>query len=116
MTAQPILISMEVHNTFNEEQKEYLAGFLLALARRGSTVFAGHTADGLITDDPISGAANLAVQETYFGTPLDDLCKEERIKYEENPLDIWEKLVAHARDNRFPESGEIGRASCRERV
>ena len=111
MTAQPVVIPMEIANTFNEEQKEYLAGFLLAAARRGNTFFAGHTADGLLTADPASGAANLAAaqEETYFGTPLDELCKEERIKYEENPLDIWEKLLAHARDDRFPEGGDVFR-------
>ena len=111
MTARPVVIPMEIESTFNEEQKEYLAGFMLAAARRGDTFFAGHTAGGLITADPASGAANLAApaEETYFGTPLDDLCKEERIKYEENPLDIWEKLLAHARDERFPEGGDVFR-------
>lgn len=110
MTAQPIAIPIEIESTFNEEQKEYLAGFMLAAARRGNTFFAGHTAGGLITSDPASGTANLAApQETYFGTPIDDLCKEERIKYEENPLDIWEKLLAHARDDRFPDGGDIFR-------
>ncbi len=110
MTAQPIAIPIEIESTFNEEQKEYLAGFMLAAARRGNTFFAGHTADGLITSDPASGAANLAApQERYFGTPMDDLCKEERIKYEENPLDIWEKLLDHARGDRFPEGGDVFR-------
>ena len=111
MTAQPVVIPMEIASTFDEEQKEYLAGFLLAMARRGDTVFAGHTAGGFITADPTAGVTNLAVphQETYFGTAIDELCKEERIKYEENPLDIWEKLLAHARENRFPEGGDIFR-------
>ncbi len=110
MTAQPIAIPIEIESTFNEEQKEYLAGFMLAAARRGNTFFAGHTGSGLITADPTSGAANLAApQETYFGTPVDELCKEERIKYEENPLDIWEKLLAHARDDRFPDGGDVFR-------
>jgi ferredoxin-nitrite reductase len=110
MTAQPVVVPMEIASTFNEEQKEYLAGFLLAVARRGDTIFAGHTAGGLITADPDAGVTNLAApQETYFGTPLDDLCKEERIKYEENPLDIWEKLLAHAQENRFPEGGDVFR-------
>jgi ferredoxin-nitrite reductase len=110
-TARPVVIPMEIESTFNEEQKEYLAGFMLAAARRGDTFFAGHTAGGLTTADPASGAANLAAPaaETYFGTPLEDLCKEERIKYEENPLDIWEKLLAHARDDRFPEGGDVFR-------
>ena len=110
MTARPVVIPMEIESTFNEEQKEYLAGFLLAAARRGETFFAGHTASGLITADPASGAPNLAAPaKTHFGTPVDELCKEERIKYEENPLDIWEKLLAHAREDRFPEGGDVFR-------
>ena len=115
MTARPVVIPMEIESTFNEEQKEYLAGFMLAAARRGDTFFAGHTAGGLITADPASGTANLATPAaensfgTYFGTPVEDLCKEERIKYEENPLDIWEKLLAHAREDRFPEGDDIFR-------
>jgi ferredoxin-nitrite reductase len=110
MTAQPIAIPIEIESTFNEEQKEYLAGFMLAAARRGNTFFAGHTSGGLITADPASGVTNLAApEETYFGTPVDELCTEERIKYEENPLDIWEKLLAHARDDRSPEGGDVFR-------
>lgn len=111
MTARPVVIPMEIESTFNEEQKEYLAGFMLAAARRGDTFFAGHTAGGLITANPASGAPNLAapMEERYFGTPVEELCKEERIKYEENPLDIWEKLLEHAREDRFPEGGDVFR-------
>jgi ferredoxin-nitrite reductase len=110
MTAQPVVIPIEIESTFNEEQKEYLAGFMLAAARRGNTLFAGHSAGGLLTADSASGTTNLAAsQEMYFDTPVDELCKEERIKYEENPLDIWEKLLAHARDDRFPEGGDVFR-------
>src|SRR5580658_7722004 len=111
--AAPIdIVPKEMQETFTPEQKEYLEGFLLAVAKRGRTFFAGHTANGLITADPASGAASEAApaqEETYLGTPVEDLCKEERIKYEENPLDIWEKLLAHASENRFPEGGDIFR-------
>ncbi|MEO1796098.1 MAG: NirA family protein [Pseudomonadota bacterium] len=30
--------------------------------------------------------------KTVYGTPLDDLCKEEVAKFEEHPLDIWARL------------------------
>ncbi|HTV07826.1 MAG TPA: NirA family protein [Candidatus Aquilonibacter sp.] len=102
------LVPKELQDTFTLEQKEYLEGFLLAAAKRGNTFFTGHTPDGLLTADPSSGAANLAAQ-TYFGTPVEDLCKEERWKFEEDPLEIWEKLLAHAGENRFPEDGDVFR-------
>lgn len=102
----------EMQDTFTTEQKEYLAGFLLAVAKRGETFFAGNTADGRITADVGSGVANSACElkeETWFGTPVDEICKEERWKLEENPLELWDKLLAHARENRFPEGGDVFR-------
>ena len=90
---------------FTEEQKHYLQGFFAGVAQRGSSPFVGHNFSGLITSDPASGAVNQAAElpeETYFGTPVSDLCKEERWKLEENPLDIWDKLLAHANENRAP--------------
>ena len=114
MAAPHSIIPQEMQNTFTTEQKEYLAGFLLAVAKRGETFFVGNTASGLITDG--SGAEadspNLAAapkEETWFGTPIDDLCKEERWKYEANPLDLWDELLAHANENRFPEGRDVFR-------
>lgn len=90
---------MSMPGAFTEEQKEYLAGVLA-----GSAVlpFVGITGSGQITADPAAAGANLAAPETVFGTPINDLCKEERIKYDENPLDVWEKLVAHANEDKSP--------------
>jgi ferredoxin-nitrite reductase len=41
--------------------------------------------------------------------PLDELSKEERIKYEQNPLDIWDKLRAAANTDKPPEGGDVFR-------
>ena len=83
------------------------------MAKRGETFFVGTTASGHITDGSGStGMPNLAApskEETWFGTPIDDLCKEERWKYEENPLDLWDKLLNHADEKRFPEGGDVFR-------
>jgi ferredoxin-nitrite reductase len=95
---------------FTPEQKQYLEGFFAALAAQ--IPFVGHTASGQITADPNSAPVNLAeppVEDTVFGTPLDELCKPERWKYDENPLDIWEKLVAHAADDKFPDEADTFR-------
>jgi ferredoxin-nitrite reductase len=111
--ATPVnIVPKAIQETFTLEQKEYLEAFLLAAARRGNTFFVGQASNGLITADPASGTSNLAAgpqEETYLGTPIEDLCKEERMKYEENPLDIWEKILAHANENRFPEAGDVFR-------
>ncbi len=95
---------------FTPEQKQYLEGFLSALAV--SSPFIGHTASGQITADPNGAPGNLAeppAEDTVFGTPLGELCKPERWKYDENPLDIWEKLVAHAAADKFPDEADTFR-------
>jgi ferredoxin-nitrite reductase len=95
---------------FSGEQKEYLQGFFAGIAQRGLVPFVGQTANGLITADAGSGAKNLAAEEeTYFGTPVEDLCREERWKYEENALDIWDKLLAHANEDKAPAPDDLFR-------
>jgi len=96
---------------FTADQKEYLAGFFTGVVQQKFRPFAGITSAGLISSDPASGAANLAqaAEDTYHGVPSSDLCREERWKAEENPLDIWEKLLAHADANRAPPAEDIFR-------
>jgi ferredoxin-nitrite reductase len=96
---------------FTADQKEYLAGFFTGVVQQKFRPFAGVTSAGLISGDPGSGAVNLAeaAEETYHGTPLSDLCREERWKAELNPLDIWEKLLAHADANRAPAAEDVFR-------
>src|SRR5580692_1205252 len=96
-------------SSFTAEQKEYLKGFFDGLAQRGLVPFAGHTASGQITNDPASGSENLAAEELYFNTPIPDLCREERWKFEENPLDIWDKLLAHANEDKAPAQDDLFR-------
>jgi len=80
-----------------------------------SGVFVGTTSSGLLTASPNEGGslrpdgtplnlATPATEPTVHGTPLADLCKEERWKYEENPLDAWERLLAHADADKFPDA------------
>ncbi len=89
---------------FTPEQKEYLAGFMAGMSASG--LFVGTTANGQLTAAPSAATSgNLAApaEETVFGTPLGDLCKEERWKYDENPLDAWDRLLKHADENKFPD-------------
>jgi len=90
-------------SSFSIAQQHYLQGFFAGVAQRGVMPFVGHTANGQITNDPASCAANQAAEEaepTWFRTPLSELPKEERWKQEENALDIWDKLVAHAKEDK----------------
>ena len=97
--------------SFTAEQQQYLLSFFAGALQRSMRPFVGHTAAGLITDSPESGPANLAepTEEIYFGTPVSDLCREELWKHEQNPLDIWDKLLAHADENRAPAPDDLFR-------
>ena len=98
---------------FTDEQKEYIAGYLAGVAARQIVPFAGHLSDGRITHEPEDGAANLAAppeeEKTAFGVPIDELSREERLKLEENPLDLWDKILAHAAADKPPEGGDVFR-------
>jgi len=103
------IVPKEIHETFSLEQKEYLDGFLLAAAKRGTTLFAELPPNGSDFASRAIHAAAPSQEETCFGTPVEDLCKEERWKYEENALDLWQKILAHANENRFPEAADTFR-------
>jgi ferredoxin-nitrite reductase len=89
---------------FNAEQKEYLSGFMAGIAQRGLFPYVGTTADGLITGSATEGGPNQAApaEETIFGTPLADVTKQELWKHAENPLDSWDRVIAHAEQNKLP--------------
>ena len=102
---------------FSAEQKEYLAGFMAGLGAAGLAPFVGQTSAGQLTATPAASATpNLAApapapaaEPTVHGTPLSDLCKEERWKYDENPLDAWDRLLRHADENKVPDAEHIYR-------
>ncbi|ADW67205.1 NirA family protein [Granulicella tundricola] len=84
--------------TFSVEQKQYLEGFFAGVIQR--MPFVGHTAAGQITAEPTAGTQNLAA--TFHGTLVEDLCREELWKYERNPLDAWDELLSHSKENMAP--------------
>jgi ferredoxin-nitrite reductase len=89
---------------FTNEQKEYLRGFFAGVSQRGLFPFVGHTPDGRIINDPASGLPNETVESEplWFNTPVSDLSKEERWKFEQNPFAIWEKLLQYSNQNQPP--------------
>ena len=92
-----------INPAFTAEQKEYLQGLFAGVHQRGAIPFAGQLADGRITNDPASGAANIAEAEpSVYGTPVSDLTREELWKYEQDPFTVWDKLVAHANEDKAP--------------
>lgn len=91
---------------FSAQQKDYLQGFAAGLAAIDALPFVGADAAGA---DGASGATHVTEPATWFGWPLDEITREEQLKRERDPLDIWDTLVAHARENKPPEGGDIFR-------
>ena len=88
---------------FTSQQKQYLENFFGDVTRSGLIPFVGHTSDGLITADPASRVSNLAEPEqVWFNTPVSDLSREERWKFEQDPLAIWDKVLAYSNRNAAP--------------
>lgn len=67
---------------FTREQQEYLARVLMqANLHRVLTPKTG-----------ASAGAGTPAEQTHYGVPLEDLCKEELAKFKTHPLDIWRQL------------------------
>ena len=88
--AEPIVIASSKNNGFSAEQKQYLADMLTKLNLH------------LLLGDK-QGSAEPAGPETFWGTEIEDLCKEEKAKYETHVLDIWEQIVEHNSANKIAE-------------
>jgi ferredoxin-nitrite reductase len=103
-----------IPETFTDEQKEYLQGFFAGISARKVTPFVGVLSDGRITALPALELANEAAppassEQTVFGTPISDLCEQEVWKLEQHGLEIWDKLLAHAEENKFPDKADAFR-------
>ena len=102
-----------VSEGFTDEQKEYLQGFFAGVSARKLNPFVGFLPDGRITAAPAPGLENQALEknteETVFGTPVSELCEQEVWKLEQHGLDTWDKLLAHAEENRFPDKADTFR-------
>ncbi len=81
----------QVTQGFTAEQKRYMANLLVDLNL--------HVALG----DGQNNAVEDIGPETFWGTPVEDLCKEEKAKYERHVLDIWDDISAHNHNNQMAE-------------
>ncbi|MEO0476814.1 MAG: NirA family protein [Planctomycetota bacterium] len=77
---------------FTEEQRGYLQGLIDKLDL--ATVFKA--------PEPASGQPL-----TVFGTPIEDLAKEEQLKLDQHPWEIFPKLESHAAQDKMPEGGDV---------
>ena len=93
---------------FSPEQKQYLAGFFSGIAQRGLLPFVGHTPAGTLTHDPASNLPNQAAP-LFFSTPVEDLCREQLYQYEQDPLQIWDRLLEHAHEDKAPSPDNLFR-------
>ena len=85
---------------FSTEQKSFLSAFVSGLTQGRDLPHLGQDADGRFTHE---------IEETVFGTPIDDLCREEVVKYEKNGLDCFDSIVSNGISNNFPKGGDIFR-------
>ncbi|WPJ96520.1 NirA family protein [Coraliomargarita algicola] len=93
-----------MNTAFASHQKQYLEGFFAGVNQRVGMPFLGQNAQGQFTDDPAQ-----ATEESVYGTPLDELCKEELIKHEQNGLDVWDTIVKNSELDQFPEAADMFR-------
>ena len=83
---------------FTTEQKEYLKGF-----------FSGIQESGIVRKSVDSDTSQNVIEANVYGTAIEDLCKEEKFKYEKNGLDCWQDMVAHAKEKKLPLGADIFR-------
>lgn len=86
----PNLIASSAQRGFSAEQKQYLAEMLVKL-----------NLHLLLGANETSAEADTA--KTFWGTPIEELCKEEKAKYETHVLDIWDQIVKHNNANKIAE-------------
>ncbi|MBA4187406.1 MAG: ferredoxin--nitrite reductase [Planctomycetaceae bacterium] len=105
---------------FDDDQKQYLQGFVsgaeLTRAARGLPTFAatlGFAADA--TGKP-SGAGDCVptgpdavhhIAQNRFLAEGKKLCPQEEAKRKRHPLDMWDDLVKHAAEDRFPKGEDV---------
>ena len=89
---------MPPSSPFTQEQTGYLNGFMAGVQQ--ALPFLGQNAEGQFTHKE---------EESVFGTPIDDLCREEVIKYEQNGLDCYDTILANAQEEKFASDGDIFR-------
>jgi ferredoxin-nitrite reductase len=106
--------STETMADFSEEQKKYLEGFaagagmsLAVLPTFGGTLGVSVGPKPRGTDyAPAPDEMHLLAQDRFINQGK-KLTAEEMAKRKMNGLDVWDKLLEHARDDRFPKGTDV---------
>jgi ferredoxin-nitrite reductase len=85
---------------FSSEQTSYLSGFVSGILQGRELPFLGQDGERRFTHEP---------EQSVHGTPLEDLCKEERIKHDQHGLDCYDTILANAAAGEFPKDGDVFR-------
>src|SRR4051812_34753077 len=93
---------------FSEEQKQYLQGFITGSALRGGAAQATFASTlnhppgaGQSTEEIPAGPEKIHYEaQTRFTAAGKELVKEEQAKRKTHPLDIWDKIRAHAQEGK----------------
>src|SRR5436853_382090 len=97
---------------FSDEQKQYLQGFIAGSAMRGGS--AQSTFGGALAIAPADAKAPAAQDipqgperihfeaQDRFTAAGKELVREEQAKRKTHPLDIWDKIRAHAQEGKYP--------------
>jgi ferredoxin-nitrite reductase len=85
---------------FSTEQVSYLSGFMSGILQGREHPFLGQDGESRFTHQP---------EQCVHGTPVEDLCKEERIKHERHGLDCYDSILANAAAGEFPRDGDVFR-------
>lgn len=88
---------------FSEEQATYLSGFVSGILESRKLPFLGQDAAHRFTHDPAESVVKV------FGTPLEDVCKEERIKHAQHGLDCFDTILDNSTNRIFPQGDDIFR-------
>ena len=94
---------VDFNNSGFSEEDSYLSGFVSGILQARDLPFLGQDSQSRFTHQPAEAV------ETVFGTPVDELCREEQIKHEKNGLDCYDTILANAEANVFPADGDIFR-------
>ncbi|MEM9399956.1 MAG: NirA family protein [Verrucomicrobiota bacterium] len=89
-----------IGQAISDDQKLYLDGFITGLQSKG--VSFGDLAE---TPGTLSGRGSCGT--VLEDIDIDSLCKEEKLKLEENPLESFKRIIENARENKFPEGGDV---------
>ena len=107
---------MSQETAFSEDQKEYLEGFIAAIARkRGMPLPNGAPSSAAApagNSAPETGADPVAIHRAAQDRAVaagGKLVPEELAKREKNPFDIWDEMSANAAAGRFPKGLDVFR-------